>query len=146
MHTVYTAELLSHLHASSVWAMGTHLLFWPYLVTTTASLPVFDNLLLIVFRSEICLAEVLCGALHEQTNDKTEESENGAENLNDENLDEAAGLLGCMHTRWDWDTHREGSAASARAALLPLIPTDTPQMRLHMPTVRPAQKRAYPVK
>ena len=42
-------------------------------------------------------------------------------------------------------THRLGSAASASAALLPLIPTETPQMRLHMPTVMPAQKSAYPV-
>ena len=42
-------------------------------------------------------------------------------------------------------THRLGSAASARAALLPLMPTETPQMRLHMPTVSPDQKSAYPV-
>lgn len=42
-------------------------------------------------------------------------------------------------------TYRLGSAASARAAPLPLMPTDTPQIRLHIPTVMPAQKRAYPV-
>ena len=41
--------------------------------------------------------------------------------------------------------YSEGSAASARAALLPLIPTDTPQTKLHIPTVIPAQNRAYPV-
>lgn len=42
-------------------------------------------------------------------------------------------------------TYRVGSAASAKAAPLPLIPTATPQIRLHMPTVRPDQKRAKPV-
>ena len=42
-------------------------------------------------------------------------------------------------------TDRLGSAASAKAALLPLIPTETPQIKLHMPTVNPAQKSAYPV-
>lgn len=42
-------------------------------------------------------------------------------------------------------THKPGSAASASAALLPLIPTETPQMRLHIPTVSPAQKSAKPV-
>lgn len=41
--------------------------------------------------------------------------------------------------------HREGSAASASAALLPLMPTQTPQIKLHMPTVMPAQNNAYPV-
>ena len=38
--------------------------------------------------------------------------------------------------------YKPGSAASASAALLPLIPTDMPQMRLHMPTVNPAQNNA----
>jgi hypothetical protein len=42
-------------------------------------------------------------------------------------------------------TYKDGSAASARAALLPLMPTQTPQIRLHMPTVNPAQNSAYPV-
>lgn len=42
-------------------------------------------------------------------------------------------------------TYREGSAASASAALLPLMPTQTPQIKLHMPTVMPAQNNAYPV-
>lgn len=42
--------------------------------------------------------------------------------------------------------YRVGSAASANAALLPLMPTATPQMRLHIPTVRPDQNNAYPVK
>lgn len=41
--------------------------------------------------------------------------------------------------------HKVGSAASASAALLPLIPTETPHIKLHIPTVRPDQKRAYPV-
>lgn len=39
-------------------------------------------------------------------------------------------------------THKLGSAASANAAPLPLIPTLTPHTRLHIPTVKPAQKRA----
>lgn len=40
------------------------------------------------------------------------------------------------------ETYRLGSAASARAALLPLIPTETPHIRLHVPTVKPAQNKA----
>ena len=43
-------------------------------------------------------------------------------------------------------TNKEGSAASARAALLPTTPTLTPQAKLHSPTVNPAQNNAYPVK
>ena len=39
-------------------------------------------------------------------------------------------------------THSDGSAASATAALLPLMPTATPQIRFAMPTVRPPQKMA----
>ena len=42
-------------------------------------------------------------------------------------------------------TYSVGSAASASAALLPLMPTHTPQIKLHMPTVIPAQNSAYPV-
>jgi hypothetical protein len=42
-------------------------------------------------------------------------------------------------------SYKLGSAASANAALLPLIPTDTPHIKLHIPTVNPAQKRANPV-
>ena len=41
-------------------------------------------------------------------------------------------------------TNRLGSAASANAAVDPVIPTDTPQRRLHAPTVRPPQKIAKP--
>ena len=40
------------------------------------------------------------------------------------------------------ETHRLGSAASANAAPLPLIPTEIPQIRLHIPTVKPAQNNA----
>jgi hypothetical protein len=43
-------------------------------------------------------------------------------------------------------TNKSGSAASAIAALAPVIPTQRPHSRLHEPTVRPPQKRAYPVK
>ena len=42
-------------------------------------------------------------------------------------------------------TYKLESAASANAALLPLMPTETPHIKSHMPTVRPDQKRAYPV-
>ena len=37
---------------------------------------------------------------------------------------------------------RLGSAASARAAVDPVMPTQTPHRRLHAPTVRPPQKSA----
>lgn len=40
------------------------------------------------------------------------------------------------------NTYREGSAASASAAPLPLMPTAIPQTRLQPPTVRPDQKSA----
>jgi hypothetical protein len=43
-------------------------------------------------------------------------------------------------------TNSDGSAASASAALLPTTPTLTPQAKLHIPTVNPAQNSAYPVK
>jgi len=43
-------------------------------------------------------------------------------------------------------TNRSGSAASARAAVDPVIPTQTPHRRLHAPTVSPPQKSAKPVK
>lgn len=39
-------------------------------------------------------------------------------------------------------TNKVGSAASARAALLPTTPTLTPQAKLHNPTVNPAQNNA----
>ena len=42
-------------------------------------------------------------------------------------------------------TNKSGSAASARAAVEPAMPTEIPQRRLHTPTVRPPQKSAYPV-
>ena len=38
--------------------------------------------------------------------------------------------------------YKLGSEASANAALLPLIPTETPHTRLHIPTVIPAQNNA----
>jgi len=43
-------------------------------------------------------------------------------------------------------TNKSGSAASDRAAVDPVMPTQTPQRKLHAPTVRPPQKRANPVK
>lgn len=41
-------------------------------------------------------------------------------------------------------TNNDGSAASASAALLPVMPTPIPQTRLHTPTVIPDQKSEYP--
>lgn len=41
-------------------------------------------------------------------------------------------------------TKRFGSAASARAAVEPVMPTETPHRRLHAPTMRPPQKMAKP--
>lgn len=43
-------------------------------------------------------------------------------------------------------TKRLGSAASARAAVAPVMPTQTPQRRLQAPTVRPPQNSANPVR
>ena len=42
-------------------------------------------------------------------------------------------------------TNRFGSPASDSAAVDPVIPTDTPQRRLHTPTVSPPQKIAKPM-
>ena len=41
-------------------------------------------------------------------------------------------------------TNKFGSAASASAAVEPVMPTETPQRRLQKPTVRPPQKIAKP--
>ena len=41
-----------------------------------------------------------------------------------------------------WWAYKLGSAASASAALLPLIPTETPHIKLHIPTVNPDQNSA----
>jgi multidrug resistance efflux pump len=82
-------------------------------------------------------------ALDQQADDKTEKSKDRAKNLDDENLDESGLKVRAKSKgRRGEVAYRPGSAASASAALLPLIPTDTPQMRLHMPTVKPAQNRA----
>lgn len=42
-------------------------------------------------------------------------------------------------------TNKALSLASAMAALAPVIPTETPQIKLQTPTVNPAQNKAYPV-
>jgi hypothetical protein len=42
-------------------------------------------------------------------------------------------------------TNKPGSAASEIAAVEPVMPTVIPQKRLQRPTVRPPQKRAYPI-
>ncbi len=85
-----------------------------------------------------------------QTNNEAKEAQNGAEDLDDENLDETGDCLSvtnvCQGQRAEGEaTHSVGSAASANAAPLPLIPTARPQTKLHMPTIRPDQKRANPV-
>jgi hypothetical protein len=89
--------------------------------------------------------EIMCVALHEQSDDQTEQAQNSSEYLNGENLDES-NLVSRAKRDTEGEAYSDGSAASARAALLPLMPTQTPQIRLHMPTVNPAQNRAYPVK
>ena len=42
-------------------------------------------------------------------------------------------------------TNNVGSAASAKAALLPVIPTLTPHNKLQIPTVKPPQNNEKPV-
>lgn len=39
-------------------------------------------------------------------------------------------------------TNNAGSAASAKAAVEPVMPTEIPQSKLQMPTVKPPQKSA----
>ena len=60
------------------------------------------------------------------------------------NLGDAVSALSGILQLLQW-TYKLGSAASAKAALLPLMPTETPQTRLHVPTVIPAQNSAKPV-
>jgi hypothetical protein len=82
---------------------------------------------------------------HQQANDETEQAQDRAEDLNDKNLDEPAKSLMGVPFFNGFATYSAGSAASANAALLPFIPTDTPQIRLHIPTVIPPQNSAKPV-
>jgi hypothetical protein len=91
--------------------------------------------------------EIFRVTLHQQTNDQAEQSKNSSKDLNGENLDESS-IVNKKHLRSYAlaCTYSVASAASARAALLPLMPTQTPQIKLHMPTVSPAQNNAYPVK
>ena len=89
--------------------------------------------------------EIVCVALHEESNDQAEQSKDSSEDLNRENLDEPKYVSQESDSVY-WKTYSVGSAASANAALLPLMPTQTPQIKLHMPTVMPAQNSAYPVK
>lgn len=95
--------------------------------------------------SSVLGIEVKCLAGDKQPDDQAKEAENGAEDLDDENLDEARKeqvSLRNSSAALKGKSYSVGSAASARAAPLPLIPTATPHMRLHMPTVMPDQKRA----
>ena len=90
-----------------------------------------------------CSLEVVCTAAKQQSNDESEQAEDGREDLNDQDLDEtvntlAVPVLSISHPQ----TYSEGSAASAKAALEPLMPTLTPQIKLHMPTSTPLQNSA----
>jgi hypothetical protein len=121
-----------------------HLLLSHYLATSGVMLPtVFSKKGHATLEPSL---EVLCATLHEQSNNEAEQSKNSSKDLNGEDLDEPNTVSKPLSTRAKaMETHIAGSAASARAALLPLMPTQTPQIRLHIPTVNPAQNRAYPV-
>jgi hypothetical protein len=91
-------------------------------------------------------AKVVCLAGHEETNDQAEETKDGAEDLDDQDLDKSGEkILARASWRCHDTTHSVGSAASANAAPLPLIPTATPHTKLQPPTVTPAQNNANPV-
>ena len=81
---------------------------------------------------------------NQKANNETEQSKNRAKDLNNKNLDEPRAMSKQSIPPGDGfaRTHKLASAASARAALLPLIPTETPHIRLHMPTVSPDQNSA----
>jgi len=92
-----------------------------------------------------CSLEVVCAATEQQSNDESEQTEDRREDLNDQNLDETINTLAIfvlVSNNAHPCTHSEGSAASAKAALEPLMPTLTPQIKLHMPTSTPLQKSA----
>lgn len=92
------------------------------------------------------LLKIICAALQQQSNDQTEESKDGREDLNDENLHKSGHPVSFdLPLLFPMSTHSAGSAASANAALDPLMPTLTPHTRLHMPTSKPAQNSAKPV-
>jgi hypothetical protein len=93
------------------------------------------------------LLEVRCFRRDQQTDDETEKPKHRTEDFDNQNFYEPKDKL----TMRDGDidaasTYKLGSAASASAAPLPLIPTDTPHTKLHIPTVNPDQNRAYPAK
>jgi hypothetical protein len=95
-----------------------------------------------------CSFEVVRATAEKQSNDESEQAENRREDLNDQDLDETvdvSAICGYLCHTVHPVTHSEGSAASAKAALEPLIPTLTPQIKLHMPTNTPLQNSAYPV-
>lgn len=92
-----------------------------------------------------CSLEVVCAAAKQQANNETEQTKDGREDLNDQDLDETVVTLAIpeLASREAYSsTHSEGSAASAKAALEPLMPTLTPQIKLHMPTNTPLQNNA----
>jgi len=98
------------------------------------------------FNRQLCRCHIRCLLRQQQPNDQSEKSKHRAEDLDNENLDETIDQRKHGYDeRLDGQTYSVGSAASASAALLPLMPTDTPQIKLHIPTVNPAQNKAYPV-
>lgn len=90
------------------------------------------------------LSEIERLARHKQAYNEAKETEDGAEDLNDKNLDEPGfeQQLALVHPLSSASTYKLGSAASANAALLPLIPTDTPHIKLQAPTISPLQNIA----
>lgn len=92
--------------------------------------------------------EVVGATTQQQSNNQSEKTENRREDLDNQDLDETVNALDTCHGFTCIPcpkTYSEGSAASANAALEPLMPTLTPQIMLHIPTSKPLQKRAYPV-
>ena len=115
----------------------------PMLICVTCS---FHKCFLLYALCRDHLREVGCLAGHQQPNNEPEQAEHRTEDLDHEDLDESL----CCQQNSHGDVIRNGaynvgSAASANAALLPLMPTLTPHIRLHRPTVKPDQNSAKPV-
>lgn len=81
---------------------------------------------------------------HQKSDNQTEQAKDRAEDLDNQNPDESIVPLSARSLEKGivWETYRLGSAASANAAPLPLMPTEIPQIKLQNPTVTPPQKRA----
>lgn len=96
----------------------------------------------------VLLAELVGFAGGKEANDQAEQTKDGAEDLDHKDLDESSrgiSMSAAVFLDLGEATYSDGSAASASAAPLPLIPTVIPHTRLQPPTVMPAQNRANPV-